>query len=242
MTIAWRIRQLAETTSTNDEVKKAAEASEPEGLAIWALKQTAGRGRHGRQWESPEGNLYVSVLLRPDCELQQAGQYGLIAALAICDTIKSLLPNAEVMLKWPNDVLVSGKKISGILLESSLSKTGRVEWLVIGIGLNVEHHPDNALYPATSLRAEGLTPPPLPQILDRLLERISAWVNTFIKQGFKPVHEAWLAAAAKGKTTIRLGDRTIEGTFDGLDDSGNLILKLADGTKQIITAGDVMAG
>ena len=114
----WRIRQLAETSSTNDEAKRAAEAGEDEGLVVWALKQTAGRGRHGRLWESPEGNIYCSVLLRPDCDARHAGHYSFVAALALADTVHEFLPNAAVTLKWPNDVLVDGKKISGILLES----------------------------------------------------------------------------------------------------------------------------
>ena len=127
----WRVRELDATSSTNDDVKKAAEAGEAEGLVVVAKRQTAGRGRHGRVWESPEGNLYCSMLLRP-ADMQATGAfYSFVAALALRDTVAALLPGAAVTLKWPNDVLVGGRKIAGILLE------GGPQWLVIGIGLNV---------------------------------------------------------------------------------------------------------
>ncbi len=150
----FRLRQVAVTASTNEDAKQAAIDGEAEGLVVQALRQTAGRGRQGRVWESPEGNLYMSVLLRPACGPQAAGHYSFVAALAVFDTVRAFLPQAEVLLKWPNDVLVNGKKISGLLLEAAPVENGRMDWLVLGIGVNVLHHPENALYPTTSLAAE----------------------------------------------------------------------------------------
>jgi BirA family biotin operon repressor/biotin-[acetyl-CoA-carboxylase] ligase len=239
--IDWQIRRLTIATSTNDDVKKVAEAGEAEGLVVWALEQTAGRGRHGRVWESPEGNLYASLLLRPGCEAKHVGQYAFVAALALHDTVRALLPAAKVTLKWPNDILVEGKKISGILLEAAPAKNDKIDWLVAGIGLNVAHHPDHAHYPATSLHAINKALPPLKAILDLLLERFSYWKNMLLEQGVNPVHEAWLAVAEKGHLTVRLPNQTIEGAFAGLDADGNLILQSADGTKKTISAGDVLA-
>jgi len=155
----WRIRNLDVTTSTNDDIRKAAESGEPEGLVIIANRQTGGKGRHGRVWESPEGNLYCSVLLRPKNLPACAGFYSFVAALAVHALVSEYLrpmssppPGRgalpDITLKWPNDVLVNGKKISGILLEVA------DDALIVGIGLNIAHHPETALYPATSLRAE----------------------------------------------------------------------------------------
>lgn len=238
----YRIHQLAETASTNDDAKKAADAGEVEGLVIWSLKQTAGRGRHGRAWESPQGNLHASILLRPGCEMRHAGHYGFIAALALHDTVRALLPQARIRLKWPNDVLADGKKISGILLETSSAPNRKIHWLVIGIGLNAEHHPENTPYPATSLGALGASPAALPDILNALLGRFFRWKKTLEKQGFAPVRAAWLENAQKGQLSVRLPDQTIKGAFDTLDDNGNLVLQLADGSKKAIAAGDVFFG
>jgi len=186
----WRIESVDTTTSTNDDLRRAAEAGEAEGLVITAARQSAGRGRQGRVWESPEGNLYCSALLRPSHMPQRAGLYSFVAALAVRDVVAGCLqcspppcgeglgeggvrlgaliqilkqlpqhhpplPNPPrkgegtlplITLKWPNDVLVHGKKISGILLEVA------GDALIVGIGVNVAHYPENALYPATSLR------------------------------------------------------------------------------------------
>jgi BirA family biotin operon repressor/biotin-[acetyl-CoA-carboxylase] ligase len=282
----FNIRQISVTTSTNADAIKAAEAGEPEGLVIWALKQTAGRGRHGRTWESPEGNLFASILLRPGCDARHAGHYGFVAALAVRDTVieclgfnktggvplplreglgegaknldpppaksKNLLRKSKILrpppqggrvtLKWPNDVLADGKKVSGILLEAAPVKNGTIDWLVIGIGINVEHEPENALYPATSLRAAGAAPPPLSDILDKLLGHLFRRKNVLENEGFAVLRAAWLEHAQKGKLSVRLPDRMMEGEFAGIGDNGNLVLQLADGTKQAIAVGDVFFG
>ncbi|MDD5586680.1 MAG: biotin--[acetyl-CoA-carboxylase] ligase [Alphaproteobacteria bacterium] len=156
----YRLRLLDVTASTNEDAKKAAAAGEAEGLVVQALRQTAGRGRQGRSWDSPKGNLYASVLLRPRCSPQETGLYSFVAALAVYDCVRAFLPQADIRLKWPNDVLANGKKISGVLLEAAPAENGKIEWLVIGVGINASHHPENGLYPATSLRKE--IPLPLP--------------------------------------------------------------------------------
>ena len=228
----FRIRRLDSTPSTNDDAKRAAEAGEAEGLVIHALSQTAGRGRHGRTWQSPEGNLYCSVLLRP-ANTQNFGQYSFVASLALADTVKSFLPDAVVTLKWPNDVLVGGKKISGILLESG------DDYLVIGMGLNVLHHPDDALYPSTSLNAAGAGKPDINAILHTLLNRLWHWYETMQKSGFAAIRAAWLDNAQKGRLTVRLPDGAVEGHFETIDEQGHLHLRLADGTERAIATGDV---
>ena len=235
MTLAfdWRVQKLISTPSTNDDAKLAAQAGEAEGLVIQALRQTSGRGRHGRVWESPEGNLYSSILLRPTLAAKDIGQLSFVAALAIHDTVRAFLPKADITLKWPNDVLVDGKKISGILLESGEG------WLVMGIGLNVRHHPEGGLYPSTSLTASGAGDLALDEVLVKLLEHVGQWYETLQKKGFEPVRAAWLSHAKTGAMTVKLPNGTIEGDFVGLDANGCLRLRLADGTERAIATGDV---
>jgi BirA family biotin operon repressor/biotin-[acetyl-CoA-carboxylase] ligase len=228
----WVVRNLAVTESTNDDAKKAAEGGEPEGLVIWALRQTAGRGRHGRNWESPEGNLYCSLLLRPVCETKDFSQYAFVAALALYDVVKALAPKAGITLKWPNDVLADGKKISGVLLESGPG------WLVAGMGLNILNHPEGGLYPATSLQALGVQTDPK-TALDKLLERIVHWQAILQKDGFTPIRGAWLERAGQGRMMVKLPQGTVEGLFAGLAADGALRLKLADGSERAIATGDV---
>jgi BirA family biotin operon repressor/biotin-[acetyl-CoA-carboxylase] ligase len=234
-----KILQLPVTTSTNDNAKRAAEAGEPEGLVIHALCQTAGRGRQGREWESAEGNLYASLLLRPRCSPQEAGFYSFVAALAVYDAVRDFLPQADVQTKWPNDVLVGGKKISGILLEAAPIDNGMVDWLVIGIGINVLNHPSNGLYPATSLAAEASSQVSVQTVLETLLQHFEKWQMALKNGGFEPIRTAWLARAKTGPIVARLPHETINGDFEGLDERGSLILRLDDGSKKAISAADV---
>ena len=154
----YRPTALRKVGSTNDNAKQLAEAGAPEGTLIWAREQTHGRGRQGRHWSSPPGNLYASLILRPSIAVDQAPQFSFVAAVAMADTLASLLPApaTQVCHKWPNDVLVAGRKIAGILLESSVGDGGVLEWLVVGVGVNVHSHPLNGDYEPTSLRAQGL--------------------------------------------------------------------------------------
>lgn len=236
----YRIRLFEEIDSTNTEAKKAAIAGEPEGLVILAKRQTAGRGRYGRKWESPEGNLYVSILLRPDCLLHEAEHYSFVTGLAIYDTLLSILPSScKIKLKWPNDVLVNEKKISGILLEGSTGKNSKMEWLIIGIGINILHHPKNALYPATSILAESGKKLTAEVLLDNILFFFEKWNEVLSKDGFSVIRQTWLARAKTGKIIVQLPNETIEGFFIDLDERGHLILDLPNGSKRAIAAGDI---
>jgi BirA family biotin operon repressor/biotin-[acetyl-CoA-carboxylase] ligase len=229
----YRIKRLETTASTNDDAKRAAEAGEAEGLVIHALQQTAGRGRHGRTWQSPEGNLYCSVVLRPKNAPQSFGQYSFVAALALGHTVKAFLPDVAVTLKWPNDVLAGGKKISGILLESGEG------YLIVGMGLNVLHHPEDALYPSTSLHAMGAGMPAVDAVRDALLGYLWHWYDVMRTIGFAPVRSAWIANAQKGQMSVKLPDGAVEGSFETIDEQGYLVLRLADQTERVIATGDV---
>lgn len=227
--------------STNDVAKQAAEAGAAEGLVVQALRQTAGRGRLGRSWSSPEGNLYISVLLRPACAAQEAGHYSFVAALAVYEAIATTRGEDGVAFKWPNDVLIHGKKVSGVLIETGLRADGSVDWLVIGVGVNVSAAPKDTPYPATSLWDEGATTR-VEAVRDAFLSGLHHWSQTLRRDGFDPVRRGWLADAQRGPLTVRTQDGETHGTFAGLDEKGGLILRLADGGERVIYVGDVLRG
>ena len=235
---------LDEAGSTNDEAKQRATAGAPEGTVVWARQQRAGRGRRGRIWESPPGNLYLSVILRPSCEARRVAQLSFVAALAVLDLVDGFLPG-RARCKWPNDILVDGGKVAGILLESALQSNGRMDWVVLGIGVNLVGHPGlEGPVPSTSLVAAGapaLAPEDaLPPLLAALARRRSEWEN----RGFAAVRCAWLARAhgLGGPVTVANGRETLAGTFEGLDEEGALVLAQAGGAPISIAAGDVYFG
>lgn len=237
----FRVKTKGVTESTNDDAKAAALAGESEGFVAQALRQTSGRGRPGRVWESQEGNLFASILLRPHALPQQVAFYSFATAMAVYDAILAAKPTADVQLKWPNDVLINGKKISGILLESAPVENGIVDWLVIGVGINVSSCPKDALFPSTSLKDEGVDAE-VTQVLEDLLKSFDQWHLTLRFDGFRPIRRAWLAYAKLGEMTVKLPSGAVEGDFAGMDDLGGLILRLPDGTEQTIASGDVFYG
>ena len=235
---------LDEAGSTNDEARERASRGAPEGTVVWARVQRAGRGRRGRSWVSPPGNLYFSVILRPACEARSVAQLSFVAALAVLDLVDGLVPD-RARCKWPNDVLVDGGKVAGILLESALGPGGRVDWVVLGIGVNLASHPGiEGPIPSASLADAGaMTLAPeeaLPPVLAALARRRREWET----QGFAAVRSAWLARAhgLGGPVTVANGERRLTGIFEGLDEGGALVLAQPGGERLSIAAGDVFFG
>ena len=233
-----------EAGSTNDEARERAAGGASEGTVVWARVQRAGRGRRGRSWVSPPGNLYFSVILRPACEARSVAQLSFVAALAVLDLVDGLVPG-RARCKWPNDVLVDGGKVAGVLLESALGPGGRVDWVVLGIGVNLASHPGlQGPVPSTSLADAGaMTLAPeeaLSSVLAALARRRREWET----QGFAAVRSAWLARAhgLGGPVTVANGDRRLAGVFEGLDEGGALVLAQAGGERLSIAAGDVFFG
>jgi len=232
--IAFDVRLYDRIGSTNDEARRLVQEGARSGTVVCADEQAAGRGRQSRQWYSPPGNLYLSVLLRPGVAAERLSECGFLTALAVADTVDTLLPKQiRASLKWPNDVLVNGAKIAGILLEQA------DEALVIGVGLNVLHAPDNASYKVTTLAACGglaTVDGARTILLARLQKHLAAWEE----DGFDPVRIAWLARAHPAGAPLRvtLQGRGINGQFAGLDLDGALLLDTAEGRRRIV-AGDV---
>lgn len=238
----YNLIRLESIDSTNEEAKRMAEDGAPEGTVVWALEQTAGKGRRGRAWVSGPGNLYCSLLLRPECHAFKALQLSFVAALSMAEACAAVLPRGTwVNCKWPNDIIVEGRKISGILLESQMAPMGGVEWLVIGVGLNITDFPGDVEFPATSLIKEGAKEDATAEkMLEAFCLRFLAGLVTWKNLGFQPARKAWLKRAAwlGEEITVRLENETLKGEFKALDKDGALIL-LLDGEERRITAGDV---
>lgn len=234
-----RLLSFPTLDSTNEEARRRAQAGAPEGTAIVAETQTAGRGRMGRTWDSPPGNLHCSLLLRPGCWPEAAANLSFAAALAVRDAVAGMLsPANELRFKWPNDVLLDGRKLAGILLESEISG-GALQWLVVGVGVNVARHPAEAMYPATSLAAAGCAAS-LEAVRDAYFDCFRLWYGRWRAEGFAPLRAAWLAgAAALGREIeVRAGAETLRGVFSDLDSEGALMLETPAGRRKV-TAGDV---
>lgn len=227
--------------STNDTARAAAEAGAAEGLLVQADLQTAGRGRLGHGWVSPAGNLYMSLLLRPEVSASRAASLSFVAALAVSDMVMTAVgAGGPVTCKWPNDVLVGGAKIAGILLESRAAGEGRVAWVIVGIGVNVAHCPDGLPYAATSLVAQGAAGR-VDAARDVLADRFAVWYERWRREGFAPIRQAWLERAdgLGQRIGVRLPTEQLRGRFTGLDPAGCLLLDLDDGTRRTIAAGEI---
>lgn len=233
------IRTVAETGSTNADMLALARSGVDEGLWLRAERQTEGRGRQGRGWVSPGGNFYASTVVRLRPTDPPAATLALVAAVALEEVVRLLIPGrhdgGRVRLKWPNDLLIDGAKSSGILLERA------DDAVVIGFGVNIAHHPDLADRATTSLAEHGVAITPA-DFAARLAEMFAAWLHLWRGEGLAPVRARWIDRAHPSGTllTTRLPDgATVDGAFEELDQHGALILRLADGGRRVIHAGDV---
>lgn len=233
-----------ELESTNAEARRRAEAGEAGPVWLVGLRQTAGRGRRGRAWETGEGNLAATFLFRTDKPPGEAAQVSFVAALAVADMLAEYVPASLVSLKWPNDPLLGGLKVSGILVESGASPLGGL-WIAVGIGVNLKRKPIDAERPATSIATYRESPPPHPtEAIEALVGAFERWSRVWTSLGFPAVADAWTARAhGLGEPCVaRLGTETVEGVAEGLDGDGALRLRLEDGQVRRITAGDVFFG
>lgn len=232
--------------STNNVAKQLCAADALDRTLVWARRQTAGRGRHSRNWVSPLGNLYISLILRPEVDMAQATGLTFVAAVAVGEAVSSMLPpGTPVTCKWPNDVLVRGRKVAGILLECSTTARGGLDWVIVGIGVNVATHPDDSetIYPATALGREGGEGVSVDGLLDVLCRRLDDWCARWAREGFGVVRQAWLERChGLGKPIdVSLDGERLHGIFRGLDGDGALILE-SHGLTRRVTAGDVFPG
>lgn len=239
----YNLLHLSEVDSTSSEATR--RGDDPKPLWIWADRQTSGRGRRGREWVSQDGNLFCTLCLNLEGEITNAARLSFVAAIAAADTVASFVSGSkhEVKVKWPNDVLLKQKKIVGILLESTTADTDGLPVVVlsVGIGINLASHPEIAERPATSLKAENIPVPGTGEALTKLAHCFDEWFLEFCDKGFEPIRKAWLARA-KGvgqDIEVRLPNQTLRGVFRDLDPTGALVLDAEDGSRRLVSAGEV---
>ena len=226
---------LDEIDSTNDEARRRAPAAAP--IWIAARRQTAGRGRQGRTWAAPSGNLASTLLIGRDDAPGALARLSFHASLAVADLLSHFAPSAEVATKWPNDTLLNGKKAAGILLENFGPGAEHRANLAIGIGVNLAHHPDpgETRWPPTSIAAETGRAPDFEAALTVLASRLDHWLAI---EDFAAIRSEWLSRATHLGQEIeaRLPDRTLSGVFENVDAEGGLVLRTPRGTERIAAA------
>ena len=249
----YRLRGFDSVGSTNTEAANAAATGDPGGIWFAAKQQTAGRGRRGRQWESPYGNLAATLLIIPETDPTSAATLGFVAGVALNRALSTILPNGlvkvgisgngRIALKWPNDVMGDGAKLAGILLEASKLPDGR-HAVAIGFGVNTLAAPQGLPYPATSLIELGVQ-----RDAETVFEALSdSWVETFgiwnDGRGISEVLRHWRGSAAGIGAPVAVNQHgaVVRGIFETIDDAGRLIVRGEDNSRIAITAGDVHFG
>ncbi len=239
MAIDWFIETHDTVKSTQEILKGMARLGEPEGKVIHAFEQTRGTGRHGRPWISEKGNLYISLLLRPECPARQVTQLSLMSGLAVAETIQTYMQEPQKLkLKWPNDVLIDGEKCAGILLETELYQSGAVKWVVIGIGINVNKAP---LGLGTCVQDYS------EQLIDLIAFRTSLLKNMAIAfrlwntENFAVIRQKWMDKSIPKDTKIevKIGVQIERGYFHDLDKDGNMVIRDNDFRTKTVSAGEI---
>jgi BirA family transcriptional regulator, biotin operon repressor / biotin---[acetyl-CoA-carboxylase] ligase len=233
---------LSYDTIDSTEAKRLALAGGQHGAVIWAEEQTEGKGRDGRTWISDAGNLFCSLLLQPCAPHSALPQLSFVASLSLYRALESVVPAThELRLKWPNDLLLDGKKLAGILLETIPAENSDARWVILGMGVNVEHFPQETRYPATSLKAVGVEIISAKIVLSRFLNFFEPIYDEWLERGFNSIRTQWLECAAfvNKPLTLTLGETKITGIFHGIDDGGQLLLQNEQDEIHAYAAGDL---
>jgi BirA family biotin operon repressor/biotin-[acetyl-CoA-carboxylase] ligase len=231
------IRAYQRVGSTMDLAHAAAESGAPEGTLVWAARQDRGRGRQGRAWESPEGGVYCSLIVRPKHSADEVPQLSLVTGMAVAEAIRDATTRLP-SIRWPNDVLMNNRKVAGILVEA------RASGVVVGIGINVTTKREALPASATSLEAEMLpeTRPPDPyRLTGALCRHFETWYRMWSAEGFAPIRTAlrsWMSALGQ-PVRLAVGSQENEGTIQDLDELGRLLVRLDSGIIKQFEMGEV---
>jgi BirA family biotin operon repressor/biotin-[acetyl-CoA-carboxylase] ligase len=228
-----------------DSTNKVLMELELEGAGSWtivhALEQTAGRGRHGKDWVSPRGNLFTSTLVKPKSGFETWPQLSFVMSLALVDALSLMVEDSTINVKWPNDVLVNSLKIAGILLETALSHQ-KNNYLVVGIGINIAHSPADTRYGATCINAHRKNKISVDEVLSVLMNAVVLWYDIWEKSGFEEIRKQWLKRAyglgRRIKITNTASGKKI-GVYKGLSMDGRMVLQEDNGHVELISAGTV---
>lgn len=240
---SFQLLILDEVDSTNEEAKRiAASDSSPSHLVIWSRKQTSGKGRYGRQWESEDGNLFMTIILPRTGSIQDMGQLSFVSSLAVEGSIVELATkynlNVDIKVKWPNDVLVNNKKIAGILLETAGLNN---EFIIIGIGVNVSSSPQNLKDKATNLFNEGFYFTEANFMLGFIMTNFVKHYHQWLTNDFRVIRDQWLLKAAKvgENITVQTYQSRVSGEFIDIDFNGAIRIKVASGQICSVYSGEV---
>jgi BirA family biotin operon repressor/biotin-[acetyl-CoA-carboxylase] ligase len=225
-----------ELPSTNTEAIRLAKEGAPEGTVVWAERQTAGRGRRGRTWDSPAGNLYMSVIVRPDLPLALAGRISVAVGLRIA----RLLHNSGIRSKWPNDIYYEGRKAGGILVETRAGPGGRLDWAVVGLGLNVASHPEVEALAQPATHVPDIIRYTDIETMMRFLGKVIVQTSRNASGGFWRVYRTyWLGYdLTNGPIRVVEDDREYDAEGVGIDDDGALLVRVGEEIRRV-TAGEV---
>lgn len=236
----FTIHQFEQLESSNETAFAMAEAKRIfDHEIVLAEMQTAGKGRQSRVWSSPKGNLYFSLLLRPQIEINKIPQISFLAITALRLVVADLAPDCQVENKWPNDLLVNAKKVAGLLLESQFFGN-KCEFVIIGIGVNLASNPDQTIFPAGNLKDFGVVIS-AENLLQKFLDAFEELYQNYLNFGFENVRRAWILKAFQlhKKISVKNGSAEISGIFADLDEEGNLVLLTENDGKKIIAAADI---
>jgi BirA family transcriptional regulator, biotin operon repressor / biotin---[acetyl-CoA-carboxylase] ligase len=242
--IGHQLYYYEEISSTNDETFLLGVAGAPEGTVLIAESQSAGKGRMQRLWHSPAGsNIYTSIILRPNMTPAEAPQISILAGVAVAEVLNGYCPD-RIKLKWPNDVLINGKKVCGILSQVKTAAS-KVDFIVLGIGINVNisynEFPKELCNLATSLDMETGRENSRLELIISLYENLAKWYKQLLQNGFNPIKKRWLSLSPMigEMVQVKFQEEAVSGKAIGLDDDdGSLILLTADNKEVKVSAGD----
>lgn len=241
--LGHELHYYEEIGSTNDEAFRLGTRGAPEGTVLIANSQSAGKGRMQRVWHSPAGaNIYTSIILRPDCEPARAPQISIAAGVAVAEALNPYC-QYRAQLKWPNDVLIEGKKVCGVLAQMKMAGAA-IDFVVVGIGINVnlrrEQFPKDIEEIATSLSLEAGHELSRRELIFRLYENLTKWYKNLMNRGFEPVRDAWLGLAPMIGQTVKVmfREEAVSGKAVGLDEDGSLMLRTDQNETLRVSAGD----
>ncbi|MFB5762539.1 biotin--[acetyl-CoA-carboxylase] ligase [Paenibacillus medicaginis] len=239
-----RLHLLDTTVSTQGDAMRLAEQGAPEGTLVVSEEQTGGRGRQGRKFFSPpRKGVWMSVILRPQQPLQYTSQLTLLAGVAVCRAVRRVA-GVEAFIKWPNDLLVDGRKVCGILLESAVEDQ-RIRYCIAGIGIDVnldaEDYPEELRTIATSLKEAAGAPVDRTALIAAVMDELESLYMLYGQEGFKPIGVLWeaLSAIVGRKVSVKDNGQPVEGIAEGLDAAGALLVRRSDGSLATVFSGDI---
>ena len=229
------------TGSTNEDIALLAKQNVEAWTVVHALEQNSGRGRHGKTWDSQRGNLFMSLLLRPSVESRRWGELSFLSAVAVATILSEYINSQKIEVKWPNDVLINGKKIAGILLEV-LNFDGNAPAVVVGIGINISKKPKEFEYPVTCIQDYKNEITSSDEVLTSLLLSFVHWFRIWENDGFDMIRTEWMQRAYKLDGTVEVEGKngsSAKFKFKGIDAEGAMLLDDENGTRNLYRAGTV---